>query len=203
MNTKYNTLYKKLINAIHPDKVGEELKEKATKLAALLNRAKDKNDEAFIQRVWDLYQAGELWTWDPDSFYSSKEKSSYSKDSSSKEKKEKKEKTFTWDWNVYQGAEAARDRDHLDRSRMAAWLNLFHGIRGAEAKTYLDKLFPVGEKGARADGYSNAFYDRMARGPMDRKEFDEWLKSQSENVRRHQGKWEAVWAMANKIWASK
>ena len=202
MNVKYNALYKKLINAIHPDKVGEELKEKATKLAALLNRARDKNDEAFVQRVWDLYQSGELWSWDPDSFYGSKEKAkaSGSKESGSKEKKER---TFTWNQRVYEEAESARDRDHLDRSRMAAWLNLFHGIRGAAAKEYLDKLFPAGEKGTRAGGYVADFYDRLAKGPMSDSEFKDWIKAGSTNRQRHESHWDAVRKMANRIWASK
>lgn len=195
MNEKYSTLYKKLLNAVHPDKVSADLKEKATKLTALLNAARDKNDEGFIQRVWDLYSSGDLWTWDPDSYYGKRQEKA-------KEKETKKEKEFKIDPTILRYATTARDSNGYDRSKMGAWLNLSYSIRGAAAKAYLDLLFPAGESKGR-EGYVNAFYDRLARGKMSDAEFKEWLSGQSENAKKHGGKWDAVRKMANKIWDAK
>lgn len=77
---------------------------------------------------------------------------------------------------------------------------VYLGSKGMDAKDASE--FYNEHKTARA-GITSGFYDLLAAGPMDAEAFQEWLKTGTDNTRRHESHFNAIRELANRIHASK
>ena len=77
---------------------------------------------------------------------------------------------------------------------------VYLGSKGMDAKAATE--FYNEHKTARA-GITAGFYALLVEGPMDDAAFQEWLKTGSDNTRRHESHFNAIRELANRIHGSK
>lgn len=203
-----------LLSMFHPDKCPVELKEYADGFTKAINKAKDDGIYGIISQILSLVakygitkdskdKMPEAWaefSAGPKVYGSGETGKGKAKAEPKKEKPEPEVKD-----DILQKARAKMEESGWDRSKMGSWLNLVYDLKGKAAKVYLDILFAKGESsGSGRDSIRDTLFDKLQKGKMSDKEFEDWLnKEGTDNTRRHKTHWDAIRKMANAIWESK
>lgn len=209
-NKSQTASFRTLASMFHPDKLGDKgevVLELATKISAILNNAKDKDDWFTVSDILNLVAKYGITKNNYDNIeslweeYDSSPKHTQTNFKAKNEPKQKPKPTINED--ILNQAKAQRDSKNWDRKKLTAWMGLEFDLFGAYAKVYLDLIFAK-KKGEARTGWASQLYTKLALGPISREELAEWISSTgSSNVKNHETHYWAICELANKIWASK
>lgn len=202
--------FRTLASMFHPDKLGDQdqsIIDMATKVSAILNNAKDKNDWFTISEILNLVAKHAITKHNYDGLaallieFDSAPKHSQSSAKSKAEPKAKAKPHVAED--ILNHAREQQNATGWDRKKMTAWMGLEFDLFGIYAKVYLDLVFAK-KKGEARTGWASQLYTKLAQGPMTRDDLGQWIASTgSSNVKNHETHYWAICELANKIWASK
>lgn len=209
-NKSQTASFRTLASMFHPDKLGDwdqAIIETATKVSAVLNNAKDKDDWFTVSAILNLVAKHGITKSNYsniDLLWEEFDSTPKHTQSGPKPKAEPKAKAApTVSETILNEAREKQNASGWDRKKMTAWLGLEFDLFGAYAKVYLDLIFAK-KKGEARTGYVQTLYSKLAQGPMTREELSSWIDSTgSKNAKAHETHFWAICELANKIWATK
>lgn len=209
-NKSQTASFRTLASMFHPDKLGDwdqAIIDTATKISAVLNNAKDKDDWFTVSAILNLVAKHGITKSNYsniDLLWEEFDSTPKHTQSGPKPKAEPKPKAApTVSETILNEAREKQNASGWDRKKMTAWLGLEFDLFGAYAKVYLDLIFAK-KKGEARTGWASQLYSKLAQGPMSRDDLTQWIVSTgSSNVKNHETHYWAICELANKIWASK
>jgi len=209
-NKSQTASFRTLASMFHPDKLGDwdqAIIDTATKVSAVLNNAKDKDDWFTVSTILNLVAKHGITKSNYsniDLLWEEFDSTPKHTQSGPKPKSEPKAKAKpTVNDSILNEARERQSATGWDRKKMTAWLGLEFDLFGAYAKVYLDLIFAK-KKGEARTGYVQTLYSKLAQGPMSRDELSSWIDSTgSKNAKAHETHFWAICELANKIWATK
>lgn len=189
------TAFRKLLNAIHPDKVEESRKELANKLTQMANNARDADDFATIADMIADLASGAIW----------EEKATKDEPKADEPKAEakKESKPVVIDEAMLAKFKEQAESSKYTRRQMSGWLQLNTALNAREIKAYLDMIFTTEATGNGRKSYSDRLFDMLTKAPMTEAEVYAFLKAESDNAYNSRAHYWRVAQMANAIHAQK